>query len=487
MSAIPPAGRPSSAPRSPDTPPLFSGARAFTRPQHTRTRFRQMADGGLFAFALLLAYYVRSWFPWFALPDLEPVTDYLWMLPVVAVLGPWVLSGQDFYEPPRPTTRLGAIFVILRSCTFTVVGLILFLFILREQLARSVIILVGLIGGALVYARHELSTWLDSRDFALAQHRRRVLWVGRAGENEILRAALTRSEHAALEEAGEFDPARESVDEFVRGLHEKAVNVVILNLAGMDREQASRVLLACAHEGVEVLVRPGLSALPSPRVTVDQFGGESVFYYRAQSAAPAHLVVKQVFDYVLGAGLFVLLLPVFGLLALAIRLSSPGPVFYRQTRAGLNGREFTMFKFRSMNLGAEQQQAELAARNEMRGPVFKVSNDPRVTWVGRLLRRHSLDELPQLWNVLRGEMSLVGPRPLPVEEVKRFDNDTHRRRLSVKPGLTCLWQISGRNDISDFNDWVRLDLAYIDNWSLWLDLKILIATVPVALFGKGGR
>jgi lipopolysaccharide/colanic/teichoic acid biosynthesis glycosyltransferase len=146
-----------------------------------------------------------------------------------------------------------------------------------------------------------------------------------------------------------------------------------------------------------------------------------------------------------------------------------------------------MFKFRSMSADAEQHQADLAARNEMRGPVFKVSDDPRVTRVGRFLRRHSLDELPQLWNVVRGEMSLVGPRPLPVEEVRRFDDDTHRRRLSVKPGLTCLWQISGRNDIADFADWVRLDLTYIDNWSLWLDCKILLATVPVALFGRGGR
>ncbi|MEO6875011.1 MAG: sugar transferase, partial [Opitutaceae bacterium] len=170
-----------------------------------------------------------------------------------------------------------------------------------------------------------------------------------------------------------------------------------------------------------------------------------------------------------------------------VKLTSPGPAIYRQIRAGLNGRPFPMLKFRSMTSHAESQQAELAARNEMRGPVFKVANDPRVTPLGRFLRRHSLDELPQLWNVLRGEMSLVGPRPLPVEEVIRFDNDTDRRRLSVKPGLTCLWQISGRNDIADFADWVRLDLAYIDQWSLWLDFKILLATIPAALFGRGAR
>jgi exopolysaccharide biosynthesis polyprenyl glycosylphosphotransferase len=455
--------------------------------QRTRTRLRQVADGCLFAVALILAYYLRARFPWLDLPGLTPLSEYIWLLPVVALLGPWVLTGQGLYAPPRPTTRFGAFFTILRGCTLTVVGLILFLFIVREQLARSVIILVGGIGGALVYVRHELTAWLDTRAFAQAELRRRVLWVGDRGENHRLREVLTRTERAAIEEVGEFDPARQPADEFVRLLHEQAVNVVILNLAGVERTQASRVLLACSHEGVEVVVRPGLLALPSPRVTVDQFGGEAVFFFRAQAASPRLLALKQAFDYVLGALLLVLLTPLLALIALVIRLSSPGPVFYRQTRAGLNGRPFPMLKFRSMSADAEQRQADLAARNEMRGPVFKVSDDPRVTPVGRFLRRHSLDELPQLWNVVRGEMSLVGPRPLPVDEVRRFDDDTHRRRLSVKPGLTCLWQISGRNDIADFTDWVRLDLTYIDNWSLWLDCKILLATVPVAIFGRGGR
>lgn len=455
--------------------------------QRTRTHLRQVADGCLFAVALILAYYLRARFPWLDLPALDPIGEYLWLLPVVALLGPWVLTSQGLYAPPRPTTRLGAFFTILRGCTLTVVGLILFLFIVREQLARSVIMLVGGIGGTLVYVRHELTSWLDARAFAQAELRRRVLWVGNREENQRLRDALTRLERAAIEEVGEFDPAAQPAAEFVRLLHEQAVNVVILNLAGIERTQASRILQACSHEGVEVVVRPGLLALPSPRVTVDQFGGEAVFFFRAQAASPRLLALKQALDYLLGALLLALLAPLLGLIALVIRLSSPGPAFYRQTRAGLNGRPFAMFKFRSMSVDAEQRQADLAARNEMRGPVFKVSDDPRVTRVGRFLRRHSLDELPQLWNVVRGEMSLVGPRPLPVEEVRRFDDDTHRRRLSVKPGLTCLWQISGRNDIADFADWVRLDLTYIDNWSLWLDCKILLATVPVALFGRGGR
>jgi exopolysaccharide biosynthesis polyprenyl glycosylphosphotransferase len=452
-----------------------------------RIRFWQIVDGVLFALSAVLAYFARARAPllWPDLHALEPFSDYLWLLPSAAVLGPWVSSGQGFYDPPRPTTRLTALFVVLRSCTFTVIGLILLLFFTREQLARSVIILVGAFGGVVIYLRHEFTTWLDARD--LTRFQRRVLWVGTLFENGLLRSALTRAERVALEEMGEFDPATQPLPEFTRLLHEKAINVVILNLAGLEREQASRILLACAAEGVEVLVRPGLTALPSPHVSIDRFGGESVFYYRAQGAAPGHLLVKRVFDYVVAAVLLVLFAPLLALLALLVKLTSPGPAIYRQTRAGLNGRAFTMLKFRSMTANAEREQHDLAPRNEMRGPVFKVSNDPRVTRFGRFLRRHSLDELPQLWNVLRGEMSLVGPRPLPVDEVKRFDDDAHRRRLSVRPGLTCLWQISGRNDIADFTDWVRLDLAYIDHWSLWLDVKILLATIPVAILGKGGR
>jgi lipopolysaccharide/colanic/teichoic acid biosynthesis glycosyltransferase len=146
-----------------------------------------------------------------------------------------------------------------------------------------------------------------------------------------------------------------------------------------------------------------------------------------------------------------------------------------------------MYKFRSMVTNAEMLQAELEVFNEMSGPVFKMKNDPRVTRVGKWLRKFSIDEFPQLFNVLRGEMSLVGPRPLPVDEVRRFDHLAHRRRLSVKPGLTCLWQVSGRNEVSDFNDWVKLDLEYIDNWSLWLDLKILWRTIPIVLIGSGAR
>ena len=172
-------------------------------------------------------------------------------------------------------------------------------------------------------------------------------------------------------------------------------------------------------------------------------------------------------------------------LALLIKLTSKGPVFFKQERCGLNGRKFTMFKFRTMVEDADQMKDLLAEKNEMDGPVFKITNDPRLTKVGKFLRKFSLDELPQLFNVLRGDMSLVGPRPPLPKEVSQYD-PWQRRKLSMKPGLTCLWQINGRNNIN-FERWMKMDLEYIDNWSLWLDTKILLKTVPAVILGTGAK
>jgi lipopolysaccharide/colanic/teichoic acid biosynthesis glycosyltransferase len=188
-------------------------------------------------------------------------------------------------------------------------------------------------------------------------------------------------------------------------------------------------------------------------------------------------------DVALSAVMLLIALPVLVTVAIAIRLGEGGAVLFRQRRCGLNGRVFTLYKFRTMIEGAEERLEEVAHLNEMNGPVFKSSRDPRITWLGRWLRRFSLDELPQLWNVLKGDMSLVGPRPPIPEEVARYER-WQRRRLAMKPGLTCLWQIRGRNEI-DFEEWMKLDLEYIDNWSPWLDLKILARTLPVVLTGRG--
>ena len=196
------------------------------------------------------------------------------------------------------------------------------------------------------------------------------------------------------------------------------------------------------------------------------------------------LVLKRVMDLALAIILLLVLSPFFLLIALAVRLTSSGPILYRWPVVGQGGRYFIGYKFRTMIEDADRRKSELLVNNEMRGPVFKMENDPRVTRVGRSLRRFSLDELPQLWSVLKGEMSLVGPRPPLQEEYEQF-SEWQKQKLAVKPGITCLWQVSGRNRIRDFDEWVRLDLKYIQEWSLWLDIKIMFKTAIAVISARG--
>jgi exopolysaccharide biosynthesis polyprenyl glycosylphosphotransferase len=274
----------------------------------------------------------------------------------------------------------------------------------------------------------------------------------------------------------------------VRMLHEHSANGVIVSAKHTYFEQVEAVIKACELEGVDAWLVADFFPTQISRTTFDDFYGRPVMVFSSTPEASWQSVVKQLIDFTGALALLLLTGPLVMLpAALLIRLTSKGPILFKQQRSGLNGAPFTLYKFRSMVTNAEQRKHELEIMNEMRGPVFKVSKDPRITSMGRILRRFSIDELPQLFNVLCGEMSLVGPRPLPVDEVKRFNDLAHRRRLSVKPGLTCLWQISGRNQIVEFKDWVRLDLEYIDNWSIWLDLKILLRTIPVVLIGTGAK
>ena len=196
------------------------------------------------------------------------------------------------------------------------------------------------------------------------------------------------------------------------------------------------------------------------------------------------LILKRILDFVLAFLILLVACPLLVPVAIAIKITSPGPILFIQNRIGYSKRIFRLFKFRTMEVNAEEQQKKLEFLNEMDGPVFKIKNDPRITKVGKWLRKFSLDEFPQLFNVLKGDMSLVGPRPLPGRDYEGFDKDWQRRRFSVRPGITCLWQVYGRNTIH-FEKWMELDMQYIDNWSLWLDLKILLKTIPTVLKGLG--
>jgi exopolysaccharide biosynthesis polyprenyl glycosylphosphotransferase len=250
-------------------------------------------------------------------------------------------------------------------------------------------------------------------------------------------------------------------------------------------EAIQQVLDTCERVGVEATYFPDLFSTALARRAFDDEEETDLPAVRHQFVADDHrLVVKRVIDIVLASAGLVAVAPVLIVCAIAIKLTAPGPVFFSQLRYGHNRRQFRMYKLRTMVVDAERQQASLEAQNEAQGPVFKIRADPRITRCGRVMRKLSLDELPQLVNVIRGDMSLVGPRPLPARDVLRFNEAWLMRRFSVKPGLTCLWQVSGRSE-TEFDQWVRQDLDYIDNWSLTLDMRILIKTVPAVLSGSG--
>jgi exopolysaccharide biosynthesis polyprenyl glycosylphosphotransferase len=272
----------------------------------------------------------------------------------------------------------------------------------------------------------------------------------------------------------------------VRALLEKGgVDELIIVADKENLDEFNETFLLCEELGVTTRVVLNFFPHSFSRMELLRFDGFPLLSFSTTPTNEALMILKRIMDICVASVVAILTLPLTILSAILIRLTSPGPVFFKQERCGLNRRPFTMYKLRSMVDNAEQARFELEVLNEMDGPVFKSSKDPRITLLGKYLRRFSIDEFPQLYNVLRGDMSLVGPRPPLPQEVDRYER-WQRRRLSMKPGLTCLWQISGRNEVS-FQDWMKLDLSYIDNWSLLLDLKILIKTIPVVLFGKGAK
>jgi exopolysaccharide biosynthesis polyprenyl glycosylphosphotransferase len=243
--------------------------------------------------------------------------------------------------------------------------------------------------------------------------------------------------------------------------------------------------ILCQQMGAKTALLADLFPHVKARRRTYEFMDHLMLVYDSAPPPSMSLLFKSLLDRGAAALGLVILAPFMFAISLAIRLGSRGPILFKQERIGLNGRRFTMLKFRTMVPDADKLKAGLLEKNEMSGPVFKIKDDPRITRLGRILRKTSTDELPQLFNVLNGDMSLVGPRPPLAEEVNKFDH-WQRRKLSVRPGITCLWQVRGRNNI-DFQDWMKMDLEYIDNWSLWLDFRILARTIPAVLSGKGAK
>jgi exopolysaccharide biosynthesis polyprenyl glycosylphosphotransferase len=461
------------------------------RDHQLRTQIQQWADVCLLAASLGIAYVLRSSpqiINWLDLIPVSSLDQFLWLYVVLIPSAPLILQSQGFYNRPLLTSRSAVVWPLLKSCTLITVELVLTLYFFHLTVARIIVIWFGFIGFGLVYLKEELLRVVFRSKFAKSQYQRRFVLAGTEKEINKMRHELQQRSDEGITIIDELNINQVGAQELVTELHEHSVNGVILSAKHASFDQIENIIKVCELEGVEVWLVADFFATQISRTSLDELQGRPLLVFRTTPEFSWQSVLKQFVDF-FGA-MFLLLLVgswLFPLIAIAIKLTSPGPVLFRQKRSGLNGAPFTLFKFRTMVTNAEQLKNEIEILNEMRGPVFKVTNDPRITPIGRWLRRYSFDEWPQLFNVLRGEMSLVGPRPLPVDEVKRFDDFAHRRRLSVKPGITCLWQVSGRNQIADFNDWVRLDLQYIDNWSLWLDFKILLLTTPVVLRGTGAK
>ncbi len=264
-------------------------------------------------------------------------------------------------------------------------------------------------------------------------------------------------------------------------LQSHVIDEVVLAIDPDELPEEQITIHICERYGVVARILFGTLYKERASTRAEEFYGSMSF--AVGPSRDTGLVVKRIFDVLLSGGLLLLSSPLMLVCAIAVKLSSVGPVIFKQTRVGLRGRRFTMYKFRTMICGAEALLPALASHTVMAGPVYKQFSDPRITAAGRILRKFSLDELPQLWNVLKGEMSLVGPRPLPVRESDAIDGE-FRRRFSMRPGLTCFWQVNGRNDV-EFTRWMKYDLQYVDRWSLLVDAKLLLRTIPAVLSGRG--
>ena len=424
--------------------------------------------------SLALAHVARGWLAT-ALPGLKPAVppgDYLHLLLVFVPSWAWGAYRAEVYRVRTLVGPLmGLVKAVLWAQAWGAMALGVILTAAQVPLNRSLIALHLVLSTVLLVVTTVLQrSWVRrSRGELVA-----LLLGGGPGEEEV---AFETVRGRRIERLPGLDA------EALRGrLQQGAVDEVVLP-RGLDPERARPLLQVCEDTGLPAFLPVAPPHLERARAHVESLGTHLYFAYETHEPDRPGLLVKAIVDRVLAAMFLLVTAPLMLVIAAAVKLTSPGPVLFVQRRGGLNGRAFPMLKFRTMREGAESERDTLLATNEMDGPVFKIKNDPRVTPIGRFLRKFSLDELPQMWNVLRGEMSLVGPRPPIPSEVERYDA-WQRRRLSIRPGRTCLWQVSGRNDIN-FRQWMELDLKYIDTWSLGLDFKILLQTVPAVLGGRG--
>lgn len=470
-----------------------------------------LSDAALLVTCFVLGYHFRESAPHFfyrldfirgreALEPIGRLENYLWLLLFILPIWLGLLSVLGGYRELRMKSYLSMVWTIF---WVSVLGLICFgslMYLLKLHFVSRAFLAIFLalsfsflsLGRAvLLFAFHlMLRRGYFARSLLIigtGRRARRFAQVVRAHANWGLKIVGFLDEDPRLiGHKVEGVEVLAALAELPRILKERVIDEVIFVIPRNWMARMEPWILQCELVGVRATVAMDLFNLRFAKAQPTDLDGIPLISFDTTPLDQWRMAVKRALDFLAAAAGLAALSPVFIATAAAIKLTSPGPVFFRQVRCGLNGRRFVLYKFRSMSADAESRRDELEHLNEMGGPVFKLSNDPRLTPVGRLIRKASIDELPQLFNVLRGEMSLVGPRPPLPSEVERYEA-WQRRRLSMRPGITGLWQVSGRNKVKDFNQWTRLDLEYIDRWSLRMDVEILLKTVPAVVFGVGAK
>lgn len=463
----------------------------------------------LVTLAFFLAFWLRSQvFPsWGLSPtNLYPLERYLPLLPITLAIWWVLLYRSGLYRSQRTVPLKREARDLLRISIASALLLVLIIYALRlddrllgdDKISRAWILLQYLLATLFLLSRTVAVRALARYAREKGYNFRTILIVGTGATASRVADLVEEHGYWGLKILGFVAESRKDttpdgtqypmigvLDELPELVADNVVDEVIFALDHPHPVQLEGLLLALEEQGVRS--RLALSFLPhtGAKVEVGALDDLPLLTYDHRPASELQLLGKRVIDVSFSVMLLTIALPVMVLIAGLLKLAGGGRVLFTQTRCGLNGRRFTLYKFRTMVEDAENQRQAIAHLNEMSGPVFKVKRDPRVTPVGRWLRQFSLDELPQLWNVLRGDMSLVGPRPPVPQEVSQYQR-WQRRRLSMRPGLTCLWQVQGRNEL-DFDRWIELDLEYIDSWSPLLDIKILLKTIPVVLSGKGAH
>ncbi|HEX7180891.1 MAG TPA: sugar transferase [Thermoanaerobaculia bacterium] len=471
-------------------------------------------DLALVSLAFLTAYWVRdAVLPWIAhgtFPGrLYPLEEYFPLLPLALVIWGALLLLSGRYRSHRTVPLLDEAWAIIRVCVMGSVVFTLSLYAARvdeqllgdDRISRSWLLLFGIFSCLFLLAE-KLALRISSRYVRLHGFNYRTVLIVGTGPAALKIAEsihghrywgfrilgfVANSNGAGGKEDGPRTgryPVLGEIEDIPRIVENNVVDDVLFAVHRRDLDRLEDLFLSLQEQGIRTRFAMDLFPHTRARVQLEDLDGIPLLSFATTPTSQLQLMAKRVLDVAVASLLLLIGLPLACMIAVAIKITSGGgSVLFRQTRCGLNGRFFTLYKFRTMVEDAEDRRRDLMHLNEMNGPVFKLRSDPRVTWLGRFLRRFSLDELPQFWNVLRGDMSLVGPRPPIPEEVAKYQR-WQRRRLAMKPGLTCLWQISGRNEL-DFDRWMQLDLEYIDSWTPMLDVKILLKTIPAVLSGKG--